>query len=235
MTGRAAAVVLLDIEGTIAPLSYVREVLFPFARRELAAFLQRTWERPDVIAARRQVAADAGGAAVADRALLIEHLLGLMDRDAKAAGLKQLQGLIWEEGFVGGILRSQVFADVPPALRRWRAAGVRVAIFSSGSVAAQRLFVRFSEHGDLSALIDGFFDTTHGPKQAAASYTQIAAALETPPAGVLFISDVPTELEAAAAAGMQVLLAERPGNRPTGDVAFERVRDFAALHVERGA
>ncbi|MCA9244824.1 MAG: acireductone synthase [Phycisphaerales bacterium] len=220
-------VVLLDIEGTIAPIAFVHETLFPFARERLSDFLARHWDEPAVREARTQIARDAGEGEFSIEPL-VEHLSALMDADVKATGLKMLQGLIWEGGFRDGVLKSPLFEDVPPALRRWNGEGRRVCIYSSGSIAAQRLFIAHTEHGDLSPLIDGNFDTTTGPKREAASYAQIARHLETAAADIVFASDVVEELNAAASAGMQTRLAIRPGNptQPASDhLAIRRFDD----------
>ena len=141
----------------------------------------------------------------------------LMDRDRKSTGLKVLQGKIWEEGYRAGDLRGEVFPDVPPALARWRARGQEIAIFSSGSVQAQRDLFAHSTAGDLTAFIRAYFDTTTGPKRAVQSYGRIAAALEQSPEDVLFISDLSAELDAAQAAGMQTMLCVRtPQATPVG-------------------
>ena len=153
-----------------------------------------------------------------------------MDRDRKSPGLKLLQGLIWEAGYRAGELRGQVYPDVPPAIRRWRAAGLRVAIYSSGSELAQRRLFESTEHGDLTPLLSGFFDTGVGAKVASDSYARIAAALDVPPAAILFVSDVTRELTAAREAGLQVVLSIRPGNSAQpGSEAFERIESFDEL------
>ena len=149
-----------------------------------------------------------------------------MDRDRKSTALKSLQGRIWEAGYVSGELRSHLYPDVRPALERCRAQGRKIAIFSSGSVLAQRLLFAHTPDGDLTPLIDGFFDTTTGPKREPESYGRIAAALSVPPAAVLFVSDVAAELDAARAAG----LADRtvrprrrlPGRGPPGRAGLRR-------------
>ena len=137
-----------------------------------------------------------------------------MDRDRKSTALKSLQGLIWEEGYRGGDLLGEVFADVPAALARWRAQRIDAGIFSSGSVLAQQLLFRHSSAGDLTSLLRWHFDTTTGPKTDPESYRRIAAAMGIPAASVLFVSDIAAELDAARTAGMQTRLALRPGNRP---------------------
>jgi enolase-phosphatase E1 len=137
-----------------------------------------------------------------------------MRLDRKSTGLKALQGLIWDEGYRSGALRGQVFPDVAPALAAWARSGVRLRIFSSGSVRAQKLLFGQSAAGDLARLFEGFHDTTTGPKQEPASYRAIAAAFALPPDSILFLSDVRGELDAAAAAGLRTGLLRRPGNRP---------------------
>ncbi len=136
-----------------------------------------------------------------------------MDQDRKSPGLKSLQGKIWEEGYRSGELQGEVYPDVLPALERWHQEGIDVAIFSSGSVQAQRSLFRSTAAGDLTRLIRDYFDTTTGPKNSPESYRRIAAALERTPAEVRFLSDVTGELDAARAAGMQTALCVRgPGS-----------------------
>jgi enolase-phosphatase E1 len=132
-----------------------------------------------------------------------------MDRDRKSTGLKSLQGKIWEEGYRAGELKSEVYPDVLPALERWRRRGIDIAIFSSGSVQAQRSLFRQTTAGDLTRFIHDYFDTTTGPKTSAESYTRIAAALEHAPADLLFVSDIAAELDAARTAGMRTALCMR--------------------------
>jgi enolase-phosphatase E1 len=225
--------ILLDIEGTIAPISFVYDVLFPYARERLADFVGRHWDEPEVAAVRREIAADSDGGlgAEAEPAKLVEHLLGLMDRDAKTTGLKQVQGLIWKDGFERGELRARVFEDVPPALREWKAAGLDTRIYSSGSVLAQRLFLKHTIYGDLTPLLGGYYDTTTGAKTSAESYGRIAADVGMAPAGVLFVSDVVAELDAAAAAGMRTALAVRPGNKPAGESGFTRITALSEIRL----
>jgi enolase-phosphatase E1 len=156
-----------------------------------------------------------------------------MDRDRKSTGLKSLQGKIWEEGYRAGDLRGEVYPDVPPALERWRREGVDVAIFSSGSVQAQRSLFGSTAAGDLTRFIRDYFDTTTGPKTAPMSYARIAAALERSPSEVLFVSDITAELDAALTAGMQTALCVRePGTAaPAG--AHPVIRTFDGLAVRR--
>lgn len=151
-------------------------------------------------------------------ASVVAYVHWLMDRDSKSTGLKSLQGKIWEAGYRAGELRgrAEVYPDVAPALARWREQGRDIAIFSSGSVQAQRNLFANTTAGDLTPFIRAYFDTTTGPKTAAQSYARIAATLERSPSEVLFVSDVGAELDAARAAGMQTALCVRlPGSAPT--------------------
>jgi enolase-phosphatase E1 len=162
-------------------------------------------------------------------ASLKSTLFRLMDGDVKSTGLKQLQGLIWDQGYRAGAFRSPVFSDVAPALRRWKNSGKTVAIYSSGSVAAQKVFFQHTTAGDLTPYLSAFFDTTTGPKRSSSSYIAIASALKTPPADMLFISDIVEEAEAADAAGMRGLIAVRPGNGTVRPGRFPQTESFEAL------
>jgi enolase-phosphatase E1 len=149
-----------------------------------------------------------------------------MDRDRKAPGLKALQGRIWEDGYRSGEIRSIVYDDVPPAFSAWRREGRRIAIYSSGSIRAQRLLFAHATGGDLTPAIDAYFDTTSGPKKEPSSYRRIAEALGLAPGSLLFISDVPGELDAALGAGYQTALSVRPGNAPCEPGPHRVIRSF---------
>ena len=225
---------LLDVEGTIAPLTLTADVLFPFARRNFALFLERKKNdesvRQDLVLLEAENRAETGEgvprlpgiASPADtagprfRLDAMMYLMWLMDRDRKSTALKSLQGKIWKGGFESGELKGTLFDDVPDALRRW-SAEARVAIYSSGSVEAQKLFFRYSTAGDLTPLITAYFDTRSGPKMETASYAAIAAAMDVAPHEVLFFSDSVRELDAAREAGCETRLVVRPGNAPVGD------------------
>ncbi len=200
-------VVLTDIEGTTTPIDFVHRVLFPYARERIEAYVRRAPDDPAVAA----LVAEKGSPEAA-----IAQLHAWSDADVKATPLKAIQGSIWAEGYADGALRSTIYPDVLPRLRAWRAEGIRLAVFSSGSVPAQRLLFGHTDHGDLVALFDGFFDTTTGPKREAASYRAIAAELGVAPGEVLFLSDVEPELDAAAEAGLRTTLIARDGQVPSG-------------------
>lgn len=235
---RGIRLVLLDIEGTTTPISFVHDELFPFARERLGAHLASAWHDADTQAAVRHLQAehaaeDDGAPAMpsdASAAQVATYARWLMDRDRKSTGLKLLQGHIWQAGFAAGVLHGQVYADVPPAMARWRAAGRRVAIYSSGSEQAQRLLFSATDYGDLTPHLSGFFDTRVGPKVASASYRAIVETLGLEAGHVLFVSDVVAELAAARDAGVAGVLSLRPGN-PTQDGAdeFDTIRTFDEL------
>jgi enolase-phosphatase E1 len=204
------AVILTDIEGTTTAIAFVKDTLFPFAAAALDGFLDAQGQDPAVAAILDQVRAEAPGED--PRAALRRW----MAQDAKVTPLKALQGLIWQAGYADGRLRGHLWPDVAPCLRAWAAAGIALAVYSSGSVGAQRLLFGHSVAGDLTGLFAGFFDTTMGGKREAAAYAAIAAALGTAPGDILFLSDVAEELDAAAAAGLRTcqLVRAADGTRP---------------------
>jgi enolase-phosphatase E1 len=234
--------ILLDIEGTTSSIAFVADVLFPFARRELEPFLRRRWTDPVVERAKTLLAVDVqmpdapwmdGASLEQGLAPLCAAAYRLMDADAKATGLKELQGLIWREGYDAGRLCSHVYPDVAPALADWNKRGLDVRIYSSGSVTAQKAYFAHTEAGDLLPYFRGHYDTTIGPKRAADSYTRIAHDMTLPPAQVLFLSDVAAELDAAAIAGMRTGLVVRPGNAPVpGEQPHPVVTAFGQIHAD---
>jgi len=224
----------LDIEGTTTPIAFVHQVLFPYARARVHDLL----EQRDVAALLAEYESEPPHAdlpswnAANERASAEAYVYWLMDRDRKSTALKALQGRIWEAGFRAGELKGKgaVYPDVRPALARWQQAGKRIAIFSSGSVQAQRNLFANTTDGDLSSFLSGYFDTTTGPKREARSYRQIAATLGQEPRDVLFISDVTAELDAARAAGMRTVLCVRGAVSPDDASAnHPRIRSFAEL------
>jgi enolase-phosphatase E1 len=205
----AIAAVVTDIEGTTTSVSFVYDVLFPYARSHLPGYV------------RTHAAALAGllgkvRHAEADPSLdldgCIASLLRWMDEDRKETPLKTLQGMIWQQGYEEGGFTGHLYADVAPCLRLWKAQGIALHVYSSGSVAAQKLLFGHSDAGDLTPLFSGWFDTRFGGKKNAASYDRIATQIGAPPATILFLSDNPDELSAASTAGLAVMGLERPGN-----------------------
>jgi enolase-phosphatase E1 len=244
-TARAGAI-LLDIEGTTTPVSFVTQVLFPYARRRLKSHLADHAGAPVyesiVIGLRTEHASAArAGETVPPWAddppperldAIVAYVEWLMDRDRKSTALKELQGRIWEDGYRLGDLVGEVFPDVGPALQRWHEHAVPVGIFSSGSVLAQQLLFRYSSSGDLARLLQWHFDTRVGTKLDPESYRRIAASASIPPENFLFLSDAITELNAAHSAGMQVRLVVRPGNVPVPPRhGHDTIRSFDELAI----
>lgn len=223
--------ILLDIEGTTTPIAFVHEVLFSYARDHAKEFLSSNADAEDIARLRQEHAADVnnGEQPPEELAAYVEWLIA---RDRKSTGLKSLQGKIWRQGYLDGTLKSQVYEDVAPAFARWRARGMSINIFSSGSVLAQQLLFAHTDAGDLTKFIDQYFDTNVGKKGEAASYRKIADALNLSPSEVMFISDVVTELEAAHHAGMQVLLSIRPGNPPQKSAEkYQAIHNFQDIQA----
>jgi enolase-phosphatase E1 len=222
--------VLIDIEGTTTPLAFVHEVLFPYARKRLEAACASGAPRYAVALAQLQaeyeLEEEAGKPGFGNGA---PYAAWLMDRDRKSTGLKLLQGILWYDGYHAGELIARIYDDVPPALARWKEAGIRMRIFSSGSVQAQQLLFRFSNQGDLSHFFEGFHDTTTGPKQEPASYAAIARSFGLPPGEILFLSDVLGELDAALAARFATGLLLRPGNKPVEANSHPTFANFAQI------
>jgi len=229
---------LLDVEGTIAPISLVTEELFPYARAHFPRFLQEHSNDEGVISDLKMLADENKEEMDAARPKFstpdywgeaIPYLLWLMDRDRKSTALKSLQGRIWKGGFENGDLKGTLFPDVPAALERWASNG-HIAIYSSGSVAAQLLLFRHSTFGDLTPLISGYFDTRTGPKTSAASYQSIATAMDVEPREILFLSDVVREVDPAREAGCRTRLVVRDGNAPIADAhGHRRIRTLSVL------
>ena len=209
-----ARAVLLDIEGTTGSIAFVHEVLFPYARAHMADYVARNAEAVE------PVLTQVGGSAEA----VVRTLLAWMDEDRKETPLKTLQGMIWRQGYESGALKGHVYPDAVRAMRAWSHDGLRLYIYSSGSVEAQRLLFAHSVSGDLTPLLSGYFDTTSGPKREPGSYSRIAAEIGGPPADILFLSDAATEIDAALAAGMQAALVGRdrgPGLRTFDELKIE--------------
>jgi len=233
---------LLDIEGTTTPISFVHDILFPFARDHVRDYLIRNFEAPEVqedVAAlfREHSRETASGAqppqinhasSAVDATVAYVHWLIAHDR--KSPALKSLQGKIWEQGYRDGTLKAPLFTDVVPNLVRLRTLELSLAIFSSGSVLAQKLLFAYTDTGDHTDLIDQYFDTGVGSKVSSSSYQEIARQLQLLPTQVIFVSDVTNELAAAREAGMRTLLCLRPGNQPQSNPEqFQTIQSFSQI------
>lgn len=238
--------VLLDIEGTTTPIDFVYKVLFPFASEQASSFLRRHAAEPQIrqviseLKEQQRKDVDAGlsppasidSSTQADVAEVVSYARWLISRDAKLPALKTLQGRIWQEGYSRRDLKGQVYRDVPAALERWRRQEKKIYIYSSGSVLAQQLLFRNSTEGDLTPLIDGYFDLEVGGKREAESYQKIAERIQREPEEVLFLSDVVNELDAARAAGMHSALTIRTKDEKPISTEFPVTRSFAEVFPE---
>jgi enolase-phosphatase E1 len=204
--------VVTDIEGTTTSLSFVKDILFPYAREHLPQFVQERANEP-AVAELLSEARNVMEQPQATDAEVVFCLQRWIDEDRKVTALKALQGLMWDEGYRRGDFRGHVFSDAAGYLARWHQAGIKLYVFSSGSVRAQKLLFGYSDFGDLTALFSGYFDTTTGAKGDPDSYRQIASEIRLVPEEILFLSDVAAELDAAAAAGMFTCQLVRPGTQ----------------------
>jgi enolase-phosphatase E1 len=227
--------IITDIEGTTSSIRFVKDVLFPYARGALQDFVRAHRNDPDVRRWLDRAAMDVGGMLADER--LVELLQHWIDEDRKHTALKALQGMIWASGYRSGAFHAHIYPDALEQLRAWHAAGIPLYVYSSGSVAAQRLFFAHTEAGDLTPLFRGFFDTEIGGKREVASYQSIANHIGMPIETLLFLSDVVEELDAAREAGLSTVLVDRREDYPTarkGEAthAHRRVSSFAAIEVD---
>jgi len=223
--------ILTDIEGTTSSISFVKDVLFPYARERLPAFVATHTDKPVVQHWLHEAAREAGLVS-ASQAEIVALLQRWIDEDRKATPLKALQGMIWEDGYREGAYRAHVYPEVAQRLHDWKAKQIDLYVFSSGSVPAQKLLFRHSEAGDLTPLFTGYFDTEIGAKREVESYRRILAVIGCPGAEVLFLSDVVAELDAARAAGMCTTLLARPPAACPADADHPCVPDFNAITLD---
>jgi enolase-phosphatase E1 len=224
--------ILLDIEGTTTPIDFVHKTLFPYSRERMAAFVRANFEELNAEVRRLKTEYESDGvypSAFDENSpeSVAEYLRFLIDGDRKSTPLKSIQGMIWQDGYASGEIQSEVFGDVPPAFERWSASGNQIAIYSSGSILAQRDLFKHTKHGDLTPFISAYFDTITGGKRETESYAIIAIELEIAPGRILFVSDITAELDAAQAAGMQTTLSVREGNASVSEEHSHReIRSF---------
>jgi enolase-phosphatase E1 len=219
--------ILTDIEGTTTPIRFVTEVLYPYARERLPLFLREHAADAEIAGIIAEVRSQAGREL--DLEAVIAQLHAWMDADRKIAPLKDLQGLLWTQGYADGELSTEIYDDAARGLRAWHAAGIGLYVYSSGSVQAQKAIFAHTDHGDLGALFSGYFDTRVGHKRDADSYRRIAAAIALSPDDILFLSDVREELDAARAAGLRTAWLVRDAMPAGPAAAHRRVRSFDAL------
>ncbi|MBB2496219.1 acireductone synthase [Aquipseudomonas ullengensis] len=219
--------ILTDIEGTTSAVSFVFDVLFPYAARHLPDFVLNHADEP-LVREQLQAVRVESGEADADLVRVIEILLGWIVEDRKATPLKALQGMIWAEGYQAGQLKGHVYPDAVEALKRWKEEGYGLYVYSSGSIQAQQLIFGCSEAGDLTPLFSGYFDTSSGPKREADSYRRIAESIGLAADEILFLSDIVQELDAAQQAGMQTCGLARDGGDLPGHAV---VASFAVIDL----
>lgn len=222
------AFVLTDIEGTTTSVAFVYDKLFPYFREHISQ-LEAMQDVPEVAEAFRQtvlLAKETEGKELNSVPEIIDQLLKWSLEDKKITPLKTLQGILWEAGYQSGEIKGHVYSDVAPAFERWKNAGIEMGVFSSGSVAAQKLIFGYSEAGDLRPYFSAYFDTKTGGKRETSTYVEISKQLAIAPEHIVFLSDIKEELEAAHAAGFQTVQLVRAGN----EVAWSQsVADFSAL------
>ncbi len=218
--------VLTDIEGTTSSIYFVKDVLFPYSKKKLREFIKELSEDPQVKRILEEVSKAEGGDPV-------ETLLRWIDEDRKATPLKELQGLIWEEGYRSGELKGHIYEDAFRKFKEWHEKGIPIYVYSSGSVKAQKLLFGHTEYGDINYLFSGYFDTKIGSKKDPQSYRRIAEEIGLRPEEVLFLSDNPEEIRAAAVAGMKVLRFAREGeNEIIENFPYPQVRSFEEVSLE---
>jgi enolase-phosphatase E1 len=219
--------VVVDIEGTTSSIAFVKEHLYPYARKCIPDYVrEHVGAIEDILDEVRRIEGDRE----LETSQLIAVLLRWMDDDRKATPLKTLQGLVWQQGFDSGALRAPVYEDAVRALRHWHTQRLKLYVYSSGSVAAQRLLFSHTEQGDMTELFSGYFDTTTGPKLEAESFRTISRSIGLPAETVLFVSDHIGEIEAAHSAGMQAVWVERDRVAELGGMP-DRIRSFDEIVI----
>ena len=240
---------LLDIEGTTCPVSFVSDVLFPFAKQELSTYIKQNWDKiphnKPIQAAKKewlddessksmQIKQQVAKGEIEEMDGLIQYLKHLISIDKKSTALKDLQGKIWEHGYNNGDLKSQLFPETAECLREWREQGITLSVYSSGSIQAQKLLYRHSPAGDLEKLFSHWFDTHTGPKKSTESYIKIAEQLGSSPNKIWFVSDNGAECDSACSAGMHTLFSLRDGNPdrdPRDHTVVQSLREVSALLI----
>lgn len=223
--------VITDIEGTTSSISFVKDVLFPYAREQLPAFIRDNRDNPELQQAMLDIRKETGSILSLDE--VIEQLIEWIDQDKKITPLKYIQGMIWHDGYLKGNFKGHVYPDAVEYMQRWRESGIKLYIYSSGSVGAQKLIFGHSIAGDLNPLFSGYFDTMIGSKKEPDSYFAILNSIKAPAREVLFLSDVGEELDAAAAAGIQTCQLLRPEDNAVASAGHRQATDFSQVPVNQ--
>jgi len=218
-------IILLDIEGTITSIGFVKDTLFPYVTEVLEDYINKHWDDPefqnDLELLRAQAVKDSDvegfvpiDTDINEKKSVIDNVLWQMSSDRKTTALKQLQGHIWKDGYENGLLRGHLYDDVLPVLSKLTEMGKQIYTYSSGSTEAQKYLFQYSTYGDVSGLFLKYFDTKIGPKGSDTSYKNIASDINVNCNDILFLTDVLVEAEAAVNAGCSSALLVRPGNAP---------------------
>ena len=224
--------IVTDIEGTTSSISFVKEVLFPYARANLADFVHLHADTPPVNALLDEVFQVVGQKLSTES--IITQLIDWIDQDEKVTPLKSLQGLIWQTGYQQGDFHAHVYLDAVENLKKWHYHGLALYIYSSGSVAAQKLLFAHTEFGDLTPLFSGYFDTHIGGKKEVASYQYIAEHIGLPAEQILFLSDSIEELDAAKVAGFSTIQLLRD-TLDDAQMTHPKVRSFDEINENYAA
>lgn len=222
--------ILTDIEGTTSSISFVHDVLFPYARQHIGEYIRQHAEDPKVANKLQAVANEVGRELTLDES--ITQLEQWIDEDRKVTPLKSLQGMIWEAGYREGAFTGHMYEDAVRNLRRWHEKGIHLYVYSSGSVNAQKLLFGHSDYGDLTELFNGYFDTHIGHKREVSSYEAIASEIGARAGDILFLSDIREELDAARSAGMQTRWLVRDAESIEPTAAHLQVKDFDAISLD---
>lgn len=228
---KSVVAIVTDIEGTTTALDFVHQILFPYARKHLAAFVRAHQHEPAVAEVLAQIEMPTSIAVAEGMEAKIQQLLAWMDADCKITQLKTLQGWIWRQGYAQGDFLGHVYKDAYQQLQVWQAMGIDLYVFSSGSVEAQQLLFAHSDFGDMTPLFSGYFDTRIGAKRDAHAYRQIAEQIHQPPDKIMFLSDIPAELDAAEQAGWQTVCVARGEVLPATHHVI--AKDFFAISSEQ--
>ena len=219
--------IVTDIEGTTTSVSFVYDVLFPYARSHLTKYVSEHYNDPVIVENLAEVNR------LTDKSLdqqqAIAQLHEWMDKDMKITPLKAIQGMIWDDGYRRGDFKGHVYEDVPASLRRWRESNIDLYVYSSGSIKAQKLLFSHTEYGDLTPCFRDYFDTTTGAKTDSISYKQICQKTGHAPEDTLFLSDVSLELDAASSTGLQTVLVDRKGDQKGSN--YQRIHNFNELVI----
>lgn len=220
--------IVTDIEGTTSSLSFVKDVLFPYARANLAGYIHRHADEPKVQTLLNDARAEAGSELTIEQ--LITQFIQWIDEDKKVTPLKSLQGLIWEAGYRQGDFKGHIYPDAAEYLKTWKSQGLDLYVYSSGSVYAQKLLFAHTDYGDLTLLFSGYFDTHIGGKKESQSYRNIAEKIAVPAEQLLFLSDIKEELDAAHEAGFNTYWLIRDGEIDS-QAAHRQVSEFGQIKL----